>query len=276
MEIRDGGRGIVDANWEGMRKLAATLTLTLCTFFGTGCGVVKESPLKGETEALLADHDAVTAIEVATEDIGTSLVSSDTMTVAPDVVRFPGACLTVEKVSATSEILHLRGCGTPSLRGDLTIRWELRALELVVQADTNDFFIGSTFLKKGSIRADITAMGPERTMIWESHLEGTLASDTKPRMFTRDSVKTIRWTNGAPCVTIDGTSTGTLEERRVRATFTGFGLCSGMRCPQPNSRVRVENLVTNQFIEVRFAPQGHAAVVDVNGKILPIRPVCAG
>jgi hypothetical protein len=257
----------------GMRLLVA--------FFGfalAACGVVKESPLKGETEALLADHDAVTAIELATEEVGTSLVSSDTMTVAPDSTRFPGPCLTVEKTSATSEILHLRGCGTPALRGDLAISWELRSLELVLQAEAHDFFIGSTFLKKGSIRADIiaaTAMSPERTMIWESHLQGTLTSDTKPRMFSRDSFKTLRWTNGTPCVTIDGTSTGSIEERRVRVTFTGFGLCAGMRCPQPNSRVRVENVVTNQFIDVRFAPQGRAVVIDVNGKLLPIRPVCS-
>ena len=254
-----------------LRWLAGILALTLI-----GCGQVKESPLRGETEALLVDHDAVTDIEVATEDIGASLVSSDMMSVAPDATRFPGPCLTIEKTSATSEILHLRGCGTPSLKGDLTISWELRALELVVNVDTHDFFIGSTFLRKGSIRADITASGAERTMIWESHLDGTLASDTKPRNFVRDAFKTIRWMNGASCLTIDGTSTGSLEERRVRATFTGFGLCAGVRCPQPNSRVRVENLVTNQFIDVRFAPQGHAVIVDVNGKILPIKPVCAG
>jgi hypothetical protein len=240
------------------------------------CGAQKESPIKGETQALLLDHDDVTALEIATEDVGTSLVSSDTMTVAPDATRFPGPCLTVEKTSAVSEIIHFRGCGTPSVRGDLTVRWELRALELHVDAEAHDFFIGSTFLRSGTISADITTMGQDHTMVWEAHLDGILKSDTTPRNFTRDTFKTLRWTNNIPCLTIDGTSSGSIEARKVRATFTGFRLCSGVRCPEPNSRVRVENLVTNQYIDVRFAPQGHAVVIDVDGKVLPIRPVCAG
>ena len=33
--------------------------------------------------------------------------------------------------------------------------------------------------------------------------------------------------------------------------------------------------VTNQFIDVRFPSQGRAVVIDVNGKVLPIRPICA-
>ena len=252
-----------------MRWLAGVLVVFLAA-----CGA-KESPLKGETEALLADHDDVTALEIDTVDMGSSIVSPDTMTVAPDLKRFPGPCITVEKTSAVSEVLHLRGCGTPSLKGDLTVRWELRALALHVDVETHDFFIGSTFLRSGSISAELSASGQDRTMGWEMHLDGTLKSDTKPRSFTSDTFKTLRWTLGVPCLTTDGTSTGTVEARKVRVTFTGFRLCAGVRCPEPNSRVRVDNLVTHQFIAVRMGPQGHAVIIDVDGKILPIRPVCA-
>jgi hypothetical protein len=256
-------------------RLAGLAVLLALAAVGTACSG-KESPIRGETEALLVDHDDLSLLESDTQDVASALPSSDNTTVAPDAMRFPKTCSSYDSTGLTSGVLHLNGCGAPALRGDLVLRWAVKPLGLHVEVDTQNFFIGATFIRSGSIRADVSASGQDRTMVWSMHVDGTLKSDTTPRSFAIDSFKTLRWTVGVPCITTDGTSTGSVGERKVRATFTGFKLCSGDRCPEPNSHVRIDNLVTNQFIDVRFTPQGHAVIVDVDGKLLPIRPVCAG
>src|SRR3989442_5683632 len=145
----------------------------------------RESPIRGETEALLVDHDDVSLLTADTQDVASALPSQDNSMVSPDAPRFPKTCSNYETtsflVTSGSGIWHLRGCGTPALRGDLVIKWEKKPLALHVEVDTQGFFIGATFLKTGSIRADISVNGDERTMVWSMHVDGTLKADTTPR-----------------------------------------------------------------------------------------------
>lgn len=258
-----------------MRSLAGlSLALFCAAPLGAGCGG-KESPIRDETQALLGDGDDVTAVELDAQDLGTNVVGADGSSVAPSAARFPASCMSVEKTAAT-ETLHFRECGSPAVTGDVVVRWELRALALHVELEAHAVFVGTTFFRDALVAADVSSSGDQRTMLWTSHFEGTLATDTRARHFVRDTTRTLRWTVGAPCVTVDGSSTGTVGERSVRVAVSGFRLCGGLRCPAENSHVRVENLVSGRFIDVRFAAQGHAVLRDTRGLLVPIRPACAG
>jgi len=253
-------------------RLAGLLLVT----FAWACAPAKESPIKGETEALLVDHDDIAVLTSDTQDVASALPATDNTSVAPDSARYPAACSNYETTSYMitkgTGIFHLRGCGSPAVKGDLNIRWE-KKLALHVEIDTQGLFIGPTFIKTASIQADITSADQDRTAIWSMHVEGVLTPESKPRSFVIDDFKTLRWTVGIPCVTTDGTSTVSFDTRQVKATFSNFKLCRDVKCPLPYSHVRLENTTTSQFIDLRFNPD-RTTLVDVNGRLLPIKPSC--
>jgi hypothetical protein len=224
----------------------------------------------------------VASLESASEDVGSSLVGGDDMgvAVAPDQTRFPTACLTVDKTSLVSEVIHFRGCGTPVVRGDVTVRWELRGLVLHVELDSKDLAVGMTHFRAASVQTDIVGVGLDRTAFWDAHFEGEARTDApNPRSFVRDASKTVRWRVGGTCATTDGSSTGSFEakdgtRRTVRATVAGYRTC-GAPCPEPNSRVRVENTTTGASVELRYLASGHALFTDAQGRVLPVVPLCA-
>lgn len=266
-----------DAQWACMvRALVGIVVLA-----AVGCGG-SELPTQSESVALLGDGEDVAAVESATEDVGASLVGGDDMLVAisPDKARFPVACLTADKTSPTSEVLHLRGCGVPVVRGDVVVRWELRGLVLHVELDSKDLAVGTTHVRAASVVAEIVGAGLDRTAFWDAHFEGEARTDTpNPRSFVRDVSKTVRWRVGGACATTDGSSTGSFEtkdgaKRRVRVAVTGYRTC-GVPCPEPNSRVRVDNMDTGAGVELRYLPGARALLTDMDGRRLPVVPTCA-
>lgn len=244
----------------------------------------KESPIKSETSALLADQDDVVAMEGDTESIGTALSQQpDAMSAPePDANRLPTACYARERqlvMFGGIDTYHFRGCGPLRVRGDVIVRWQMRAVVFHVDIESHELDIGTTHLKNASITADVSASGKDRTMIWDAHFDGWVRSDTNPRAFTRDTHKTLRWTLGLPCIDVDGVSTGTIESpkgmRSIRVTMTGVRLCGDV-CPVTNSRVRIDNVITSQHIELRMLGPDRALLTDTEGKVFPIRPRCAG
>lgn len=235
-----------------------------------------------ESLALLGDGEDVASLESAAEDIGSSLVGGDdtNVTVSPDQLRFPTSCLSLEKLSPTSEVIHFRGCGAPVVRGDVTARWELRGLVLHVALDSKDLSVGTTRFTAAHVQAEIVGSGLDRTAFWDAHFEGEARTNTpNPRSFARDTSKTVRWRVGGTCATTDGSSTGSFEakdgaRRTVRATVVGYRTC-GAPCPEPNSRVRVENADTGASVELRYLATGHALFTDAAGKALPVVPLCS-
>lgn len=246
-----------------------------------GCGG-RELPTQAESVALLGDGEDVAAVESSTENVGASLVGGDDMLVAisPDKARFPVACLTVDKLSPTSEVLHLRGCGVPIVRGDVVVRWEVRGLVLHVELDSKDLTVGTTHARVASIALEIVGAGLDRTAFWDAHFEGEARTDTpNPRSFVRDVSKTVRWRVGGACATTDGSSAGSFEtkdgaKRRVRVAVAGYRTC-GVPCPEPNSRVSVDNMDTGAGVELRYLPGARALLTDADGRMFPVVPSCA-
>jgi len=245
-----------------------------------GCG--GHVATSGESLALLDDGEDLASVESASEDVGASLVGGDETSVAisPDQARFPTPCITVDKLSASSEIVHLRGCGAPAARGDVTVRWELRGLVLHVELASTDLTVGATHFSAANVTAEVVGSGLDRTGFWDAHFEGQArVLSPNPRAFVRDVSKTVRWRVGGACATTDGASSGSFEtkdggRRNLRAVVSAYRTC-GLPCPEPNSRVRVEDTDTQQSVQVRFLAQGHALFTDVQGRELPIVPACA-
>jgi hypothetical protein len=247
-----------------------------------GCGG-KESPLRSETSALLADGDDVLSLEGDTEQVGSALAGGDaTSAPEPNPALFPVLCYTRERklldAFTGTDIYHLRGCGPWRVRGDVALRWQLRPLVAHAELEAHELTIGTTVIKNALVTADVSASNRDRTMIWQAHFDGWLHTDKEPRAFSRDTQKTLRWTVGGGCITADGTSAGTLDSpkgtRSVRVTMIGLRFC-GAPCPEPNSRIRLDNLVTREHIEIDFKAQGHAVLTDTEGNLLPIKPRCA-
>jgi len=241
-----------------------------------------ESPIGAESTALVADSDDVTGVESSTEQVGSAVSNSDT-TVAPEpnVAQLAAACFqrerTMEGTFAGTDVYHLQGCGVAGVRGDVTMHWQLRALTVHVDMEAHNLIVGTSLLRNWRMTSDLVASGQERTMFWTSHHDGLFNTDKTPRAMSRDTQKTLHWTAGSGCITVDGTSTGTHETSRgmrsVRVSTIGFRHC-GALCPEPSSRIRTENLLTNQAIEVNHTGASHALLTNVDGKLFSITPRC--
>jgi hypothetical protein len=139
--------------------------------------------------------------------------------------------------------------------------------------------VGTVQVTKWVASADITAVQNDRTMIWQSHVEGTFTARGTVRTFSRDvAPTTIRWTVGLPCVSIDGSSTGTFEStkgmtRTIAVSLVGFRRC-GHQCPEAGSTLSLEPY-HRRSIEIRYLANDHATYTDPLGAQVPFTPLCA-
>jgi hypothetical protein len=198
------------------------------------------------------------------EGIGTALSGS----------LIPAGCMTETDDAAHSQNTYVYDdCTGPwglvHLTGTLVVKYALSGGALTLDFSASNFKINAATLATWTATASITASGSQYTMVWQASLSGTTGSG---RDFNRTNDKTITWTTGTTpeCVSISGTSQGTVTGHDLKTTVTDYERCAA-ECPQAGSEIAIQNLDNGKEVDVKYNGGPSATVTEtVNGKTASI------
>jgi len=188
----------------------------------------------------------------------------------------PAGCLvedsTPSKETATFTFNDCTGpFGLVHLTGVVDASWKIDGTShATITLTSKDFKVNDATITTWTANADVTASGDARTMVWSAKLDGTTGAG---RAFSRSNDKTIGWTVGGSCLTIDGTSTGTVTGLDLETTITSYSRCTGA-CPAAGSEVTVRDLTTGQSIDLTYLGGSKAQFTSVSGSVTDLGVAC--
>jgi hypothetical protein len=260
---------------------SASLALPLIALaFAPACALRSTS-----TSTDAANAEDVSSTESNLESLGTSMVSTDGQSVATsaDTVTTtgnvgawyqPAGCIqaTIDKTAGTATYVF-DACTGPlglvSLTGTVDVTWTMMNGSLTVNYTAQNFKINRSTIDDWQATAVVTASGNARHMTWSATLDGTTA---RGRTFTRTNHKVIDWTVDQPCITVSGSSEGTVSGVDLKATIDSFSRCAG-ECPQSGSEITVTNVTDGDTLDIKYGG-GPEAELTINGRSSQISLAC--
>jgi hypothetical protein len=239
-----------------------------------------------ESAELAAYGDDSVQTESNLEAMGQSLVgkSSDSskLSVQSLVAKNPGGgfytagCIVEDilaaKADATVTFTNCTGpWGLVQLNGVVKVTWnEVSATELDLVLSATDFKVNQATITTWTANAKVTSQGDQLTMDWSAHLDGTTGGG---RAFTRTNDKTIQWTVGGSCLTINGTSTGTVTGLDLQTTVTNYSRCQNA-CPAAGSDITVEDVTTGATVDLKYLGGSEAQFTSIRGAVTEFSVAC--
>jgi hypothetical protein len=188
----------------------------------------------------------------------------------------PSGCL-VEDITPSSDkaTYTFNDCTGPwglvHLTGVVDATWtQTSDSELDLVLTSSDFKINAATITTWSAHADVTAHGEARTMTWSASLAGTTGGG---RPFTRQNDKTLSWTAGGSCLSINGTSTGTITGLDLETKLEGYSRCVGA-CPASGSEVTIEDVTTGATVDLKYLSAGQAQFTSTRGAVTDFAVAC--
>lgn len=229
------------------------------------------------------------------ESLGSSLVSNNGQTLtttsfaaqgdlhieSPTTVANPGfwfqpaGCLQITADAAQRHASYaFGGCTGPlglvELTGTVTADWTTTASgQLQITYGARGFKINRSTIDTWQASAVITANGNAREMTWNATLVGTTA---RGRTFHRTNQKDLKWTVGEPCLSVSGTSDGTVLGVDLLTTITSYQRCADA-CPEAGSEIEVQNRRNGDSIDIQYEGGPHARLT-LDGKTAEIGLSC--
>jgi hypothetical protein len=188
----------------------------------------------------------------------------------------PAGCVVEGSTSGTDSATYtFNDCTGPfglvHISGVVDVTWSVTGPGAVtLNFSSSDLEINRATLSSWAATANVTANGDSRTMVWSAHLSGTTGGG---RPFVRTNDKTLTWTAGGSCLSISGTSTGTVTGLDLQTTITSYSVCAGA-CPAAGSEVHVEDLTTSESVDLKFLGGAEAQFTGVNGAVTDLPLAC--
>jgi hypothetical protein len=188
----------------------------------------------------------------------------------------PAGCLVEDSdVASKTNTYTFTDCTGPfgllHLTGVVTAVWSApNADTLDVQLSAENFKVNAATISSWKATADVTASGDSRDMVWSASLSGTTGGG---RAFTRTNNKDIRWTVGEACISISGTSQGTITGLDLDTTITSYSRCEGS-CPAAGSEITVKDVTNDDSVDVKFLGGAKAQFTGVTGVVTDIPLLC--
>ncbi|MBX3203831.1 MAG: hypothetical protein KF764_02120 [Labilithrix sp.] len=274
-----------------------TLVLLAAASLALGCDKTSDgddvSPAPDDDRSVVADGSDTAAAESDAQLITSSLVSAspgsiglastelsgrdlDTRALGDGAraIYFPRGCLEVvdDPATRTATYTFNRCMGPSGLRavsGAVTANYRVEAGRLYLELTASGFSVNRATLD-WTATADISAVGPDRTMTWKAAIEGTTAGG---RTFRRQNQHTISWKLGESCFALDGSSEGAIGAREIRTRIEGFRRCR-RACPDAGGRIVVTNVTTQAEYELRYDGTNQATFVGPQGNEVAIPLLC--
>jgi hypothetical protein len=268
----------------------------IATLGAARCGGTGER-LDEDAHLLAKDGQELLAVESGVESLGSAIADADGAKTADEAGaalareaqsadRLGAGCAVVVRspqnglLSGRNEY-RLTACPGRSgpVTGTVVVRYQVESGWLHLDSSATDLRVGGARLERWTASADVSATAGERTLLWQSDVEGALPSPSGPRRFARRTEKTLRWRVGAECVRVDGASQGTFVargvERTLRVELAGLELCRALPCPSPGGVVRVEDVPSGKDVLLRFVGTGRAMLRLPDDRTVPVVPACA-
>jgi len=214
------------------------------------------SQTESDTEALATLHVASSGSSLAPASFGGGgdIHIQGAVGAALGAALSPAGCVT--ETAGVGKVTYVyAGCtgpwGLEHLTGTVTVAYSSTGPDqLTLKFSSSNFQINGATLTTWTAEADITASGSQRTMDWTASLAGTTKSG---RTFTRTNDKTISWNVGGAttCVSISGTSNGTVTGHDLKTTVVSYQRCSGA-CPQAGSEITILNEDNGKEVDVKY------------------------
>ncbi|HEX3769876.1 MAG TPA: hypothetical protein VHV30_03380 [Polyangiaceae bacterium] len=259
--------------------------LAVAFAFSGGCALKDKSSLASDTTGA----EDVNGTESDVAALGTTLVASNGQSVTASSIGGSGETLKVEDNGTTADdvgaAFQPAGCftatvdasamtatyvfdactgplGLVELDGTIDVTWSQAAGgPLTVNYAAQGFHINRATVDSWTAQAVVTATGNARHLVWTAKLSGTTHSG---RTFSRTNDKVIDWTVGQACVTVSGTSDGTITGAELQTTIVSYSRCAA-ECPQAGSEITVKNVKNGDSIDIKY-DGGPEAVLTVDGK----------
>jgi hypothetical protein len=188
----------------------------------------------------------------------------------------PAGCLTEDSNDATrTNTYTFSDCTGPyglvHLTGVVTVVWSnATPTTLDLALSTSDFKINNATLTSWNATANITADGDSRDVQWTASLAGTTGSG---RAFSRTNAKDIKWTVGESCISISGSSQGTITGLDLDTTITSYSRCEGS-CPAAGSEINVKDVTNGDSVDIKYLGGAKAQYTGVKGNVIDLPLVC--
>ena len=179
---------------------------------------------------------------------------------------YPSGCVT-----ETQDLVHEKNTyvfndctgpyGLVHLTGTVTVTYSSTGPNnLTLNYSSQNFQINKATITSWTATAVVTASGTSRDMTWNASLSGTTAGG---RTFSRTNQKDVKWDTTSSCVSVSGTSDGTITGLSLKTTVTSYSRCKAA-CPEANSDVDILNETSNENVDIHFNG-GPSATVTVSG-----------
>lgn len=262
----------------------------------SGCASKASSSSASNNEAVEEGTDANGA-ESDAEGLATSLLGGGggtvTLASAGDLVTEPGAlssqgvgdgakaffqpagCLAVsEDVPSKTVTYVFSDCTGPRglvhVTGTVTVTYSSSPdNQLTVHYAAQGLKINGATIN-WTATGDVTANGMDRDMIWDGKFDGTTRN---ARAFSRTNHKEYTWTVGGTCLSVDGTSDGTVTGHELKTDVISFQVCKG-QCPEPGSEIKVTDVTSNKVYDVKWNGATATYTGPAGGQIT-YTPLCA-
>jgi hypothetical protein len=118
--------------------------------------------------------------------------------------------------------------------------------------------------------ANVTGNGLARDMIWDGKFDGTTAHG---RAFNRTNHKEYKWTVGQACLSVAGSSDGTVTSHELKTDVINFSICKG-GCPEAGSEIKVTDVSASKVYDLKWNAS-NATYTGPEGNSITYTPLCA-
>lgn len=187
----------------------------------------------------------------------------------------PAGCLTVTQDTANKSAKYaFADCTGPygivHITGEIDVTFSsLGPTQLTVNYAATGLKINRHVID-WSATANVTANGMARDMVWDGKFNGTTAHG---RAFSRTNHKEYKWTQGQACLTVSGSSDGTVTGHELKTDVIDFSVCKG-GCPEAGSEIRVTDVSVSKVYDVKYDATG-ATYTGPEGRSIHFTPLCA-
>jgi hypothetical protein len=187
----------------------------------------------------------------------------------------PAGCLVVTDDAANKKATYkFSDCTGPyglvHITGEVDLTYSSSAAnQLTVNYSANSLQINRSTIN-WTATANVTGNGLARDMVWDGKFDGTTAHG---RAFQRTNHKEYKWTVGQACLSVAGSSDGTVTSHELKTDVINFSICKG-GCPEAGSEIKVTDVSANKVYDLKWNAND-ATYTGPEGNSITYTPLCA-
>jgi hypothetical protein len=278
-------------------KIASVFALLAIASLAAGCASKKDSASTNSDDENVASGSESSDTEGNAESLSSSLVGggSGTVSLASELdlsgggdIHFnnvgdkakafyqPAGCLVVTDEPAKKQATYaFSDCTGPyglvHITGTVVVGYNVPSgSELDLTYTANGLKINGATIDWDATAKITIAAGDMYEMDWTGHFTGTTA---KGRTIERHNTKVYKWTTGVACLSVSGSSDGTVTGHELQTDIINFSKCA-LACPAAGSEIKITDVTANKVYDLKYG-NNTATYTNPENKSITFTPPCA-